>query len=342
MVECDDEYWECDGLKSEITFHQPTDKPSTVTSFIYCLRLCEILAFSLRTLYSTKKAKIWSGHVGNEWQHRLVAQINSELNNWKESVPEHLKWDPLRTDPLYFDQSTAIYTVFYYVQMQIHRPLISRNTPTISSSLATCTDAARRCGHLLDVQFKRRPLALPHVVISSFTAGVILLLGVWSGQKDFDPHDDMATVQSCLHTLKVLEPTWHIAEQNTYAPQDVPQPVASTSSVVPPMPGLLATGASAELTSLPPVDSPHPPMPRPNQYYQHYAPENAGLPPTHVFSHTSFFREDHVFNGEASSHTDPSYQFPRQMEQVWSQAPTGFDLAEWDVFITNMGRTSKT
>jgi hypothetical protein len=88
-IECDDEYWEPNGDSGQ-TFQQPSGKPSVITAFVYKLRLCEILASTLRTLYSTKKSKIRSGSMGsgNEWEHQIVAELDSSLNSWKDELPE--------------------------------------------------------------------------------------------------------------------------------------------------------------------------------------------------------------------------------------------------------------
>ena len=86
-IECDDECWEPSGDSGQ-AFQQPGGKTSVITTFVYQLRLCEILAFTLRTLYSTKKSKIRSGLIGNEWEHRIVAELDSSLNKWKDSLPE--------------------------------------------------------------------------------------------------------------------------------------------------------------------------------------------------------------------------------------------------------------
>ena len=83
-IECDDEYWKPSGDLD----HQPNGKPSVITAFVYQLKLCEILAFTMRTLYATKKSKIRSGLIGNEWEHRIVAELDSSLNKWKDSLPE--------------------------------------------------------------------------------------------------------------------------------------------------------------------------------------------------------------------------------------------------------------
>ena len=49
-TECDDEYWFTP--EGEPSFEQPPDKPSTVTAFVYALKLGQILAFAMRTVVS--------------------------------------------------------------------------------------------------------------------------------------------------------------------------------------------------------------------------------------------------------------------------------------------------
>ncbi|KAF8070636.1 fungal-specific transcription factor domain-containing protein [Lyophyllum atratum] len=386
LVECDDEYWEY-GVNSELTFKQPVNKPSYVTAFNCCLSLCEILSFSMRTLYSTKKAKLWSGHVGNDWRHRLVAQMDSALNKWSDSVPDHVKWDPHRENALFSDQSTALYLVFYYVQMQIHRPFIQKDSPTSYASLAICTNAARACGHVLDIQFKRRILSLPHVIISAFTAGVILLLSTWSGRnlKEVDPHDDIAVLQSCLRTLKALEPTWHVAGRlwdmlNELANVRIPQP-----------PKPLAASKKRQRDSVQPVPEPHAGILSAQMDTTSSAKSNRALGPSDNIQlsrtsdlglrplssnaeqiHDSYpvarvdghdepslpygasFTADHSDithsmgmvmgrNVEGPSSTEkpdvvaPYQSIDRVALSMWTNAPTGFDVAEWDMFIANMG-----
>jgi hypothetical protein len=86
-IECDDEYWKPNGTLGQ-ALQQPSGKPSVITTFVYQLKLCEILAYTLRTLYATKKSRIMSGLIGNNWEHRIVAELDSSLNKWKDSLPE--------------------------------------------------------------------------------------------------------------------------------------------------------------------------------------------------------------------------------------------------------------
>jgi hypothetical protein len=86
-VECDDEYWEAENPAD--AFKQPPGKPSYAAAFTYTLKLMEIIGFMSRTLYSTKKSRILSGVVGEEWEQRVVTELDSSLNKWKDSLPAH-------------------------------------------------------------------------------------------------------------------------------------------------------------------------------------------------------------------------------------------------------------
>lgn len=52
------------------------------------------MASALRTLYSTKKSKVRLGFVGERWEQRTVAELESSLNKWLASVPAHCKLRP--------------------------------------------------------------------------------------------------------------------------------------------------------------------------------------------------------------------------------------------------------
>jgi hypothetical protein len=86
-VDCDDEYWEIDE-DSHVTFNQPPGKPSRVTAFIAHLRLTEILVYSMRTLHSTRKSRT-SQISDEEWEQRIVTEVDSAMNQWKDGLPNH-------------------------------------------------------------------------------------------------------------------------------------------------------------------------------------------------------------------------------------------------------------
>ncbi|KIJ13123.1 hypothetical protein PAXINDRAFT_14023 [Paxillus involutus ATCC 200175] len=220
-IECDDEYW--DHLDPEQAFKQPLDKPLTISFFTNYLKLNHILAFALRTIYSINKSKVHLGFVGQQWEEHIVAEHDSALNKWFDAVPQHLRWDPTResNSPL-FMQSSALYTNYYLIQIYIHRPFIpSPGKPSLISfpSLAICTNAARSCSHVIDVQYKRRSRASfmsPFLQNPAFTAGIVLAFNIWGGKQSglsIDSEKEMADVGKCMSVLKRLEKQWHVARQ---------------------------------------------------------------------------------------------------------------------------------
>ena len=89
-LEVDDEFWET--ADSDKAFQQPQNKPCQISAFNCTIKLCEILAFTQRTLYSTKKSKLMTGFVGSEWEYRIVSQLDSSMNRWKDSLPKHCEY----------------------------------------------------------------------------------------------------------------------------------------------------------------------------------------------------------------------------------------------------------
>ncbi|EGN92361.1 hypothetical protein SERLA73DRAFT_99356 [Serpula lacrymans var. lacrymans S7.3] len=214
-IECDDEYWETSD--PEKAFKQPSDKPSAVSYFVNLLKLHQILAFALRTIYSINKSKVLLGFVGQQWEQHIVAELDSALNKWIDAVPDHLRWDPNREDDRFFMQSAGLYATYYHLQILIHRPFIPsprKPSPLSFPSLAICTNAARSCSHVIDILRKRSGVASPYVQMSAFTAGIVLLLNIWGGKRSglaTDPIKEMSDVHKCMQVLRVCERRWHSA-----------------------------------------------------------------------------------------------------------------------------------
>lgn len=57
-TECDDEYWLTP--EGELSFEQPPGKPSKVTAFVCVVKLCQILAFAMRTVVSQLASRMFS------------------------------------------------------------------------------------------------------------------------------------------------------------------------------------------------------------------------------------------------------------------------------------------
>jgi hypothetical protein len=125
------------------------------------------------------------GIVGPQWEQRIVAELDSSLNKWIDSVPDHrtrptppgslsltypllVRWDPNRENLLFFNQSATLFTNYYFVQILIHRPFISPPSKPSSMtfpSLAICTNAARSCCHVADIQNQRGACPLGYIQV---------------------------------------------------------------------------------------------------------------------------------------------------------------------------------
>ncbi|KAJ7497502.1 fungal-specific transcription factor domain-containing protein [Mycena latifolia] len=211
-LEVDDEYWE--HPDPEQAFKQPPGKPSLLTYFVCHIRLCEILGSTLRRLYASNKSRILMGLVGNDWEQRAVSELDSAMNEFLGSLPEHLRWDPDRTG-VFFDQSAVLHTMYYSLQITIHRPYIHKLTTLAFPSLAICTSAARSGIHVVDVWLNRlQRVALPHMQTAVFISGVILLLNLFGVKRAGLPIDvgkELAHVTTSMRILKFFEARWQTA-----------------------------------------------------------------------------------------------------------------------------------
>ncbi|PIL33896.1 transcription factor [Ganoderma sinense ZZ0214-1] len=211
MTEVDDEYWENED--PELEFKQPEGKPSKI-AFANCLvGLQKILAYASRTIYSINKSKQTLGYVGPEWEQRTVAELDSALNKWIDTVPEHLKWDPNREDDIFMNQSCTLYANYYWLQICIHRPFIqpSKANRLPFPSLTICTNAARSATHVMETQCQKNGKALILNRLPLFTSGLVLLFNLWGGKRTgLSSEVAMADVHKCMQMLKRLE-------QHTYS-----------------------------------------------------------------------------------------------------------------------------
>ncbi|KAF9649885.1 hypothetical protein BDM02DRAFT_1732786 [Thelephora ganbajun] len=212
-ADCDDEYWA--PTNGGVPFKQPPGIPSTITFFNLSHGLNQIVSFAMRTIYSINRSKVLFGYVGPQWEQTTVAQLDSALNKWVDSIPDYLRWDPSRENGLFFDQSAILYAHYYQTQILIHRPFIPKpDKPSLLSfpSLAICANAARSCSHIIDLQKRRGSRALYLNSMPAFCAGIVLLVNMWGAKKarvKFDHTREMGDVHKCMEALLACETLYH-------------------------------------------------------------------------------------------------------------------------------------
>ncbi|KAF5380741.1 hypothetical protein D9757_007121 [Collybiopsis confluens] len=210
---CDEEYWENENPRK--AFVQPADKPSKSASWIHFIKLMEIAGLVHRLIYPIRKSSHWRrlGVQGLSWNQKSVIELDSALNEWVSSVPEHVKWDPNRLRGVFFQQSVMLFTSYYWVQMQVHKPFIPRpGQDAILSgfpSLAICANAARSCINMVEISSKRQSqLPTPMPMASVFNSAIILLINFWRGKRitpSLDTGTEMREINKCFEILRPFE-----------------------------------------------------------------------------------------------------------------------------------------
>ncbi|KAE9394585.1 hypothetical protein BT96DRAFT_998390 [Gymnopus androsaceus JB14] len=232
--ECDDEYWEIPS-NPQMEFTQPIGKPSHMSYWHHFMKLLRIAGLVKDHLFTTRKAAPWLDS-SPENTNKIVMELDSALNSWVDELPEHLKWDPNRSDEILFAQTVMMHSNYYWVQIQIHKlfirpgPLSTGNFP----SLAICTNASRAFIHMLDVYMARPEMPLlPNYMAPTFVAATMLLINLWTSirvKSSYDPRNDMNDVSNCLKHLAKYETRYEYAGRLF----DILEAVISVSQMPPP------------------------------------------------------------------------------------------------------------
>ncbi|KAF8973127.1 hypothetical protein BDZ97DRAFT_1779521 [Flammula alnicola] len=338
-IECDDEYWEIDD--PEQAFKQPPGKPCTITSFVCALKLCEILAFALRTLYSTKKSKILSGLIGNEWERRIVAELDSSMNKWKDSLPLFLRWDPEMQNPLFFHQSVSLHATYYYTQIQIHRPFLTKKSSLSFPSLAMCTNAARSCAHILEVSLTRGIHHAPNLIMAAFSAGVVISLNLWGNKRSEltgDPAKEKENLQKIVNFLKAGEKRWHsagrmrdmlneVSSLNDYQPTFSKRRRDSFTNLQHP-----AAYSTSTFVNTPPRPATFPPELPVQQLGQQL--NSANYVPAAPLPQQSMANNRYTHHVAGEYIPDPTAT--EDLFSLWSEVPVAFSSDEWEAYLANV------
>lgn len=211
-VDCDDEYWENDD--PSLAFKQPDGKPTRASYFISIIKLTQIYLSARQAFYSVKHPDVPEGMTDDEWDQAELARLNAALNAWVDSVPDHLRWGKPHLDPVFLDQCAILHTTYYFIQILIHRPFLSYpKKPSMSfTALAVCTNAARACSKIMEVQSKTGYIPLPQVHLALFVSGLMLLLSIWKGRRTgfamMDERKEAIGVQATIRVLQTYEDRW--------------------------------------------------------------------------------------------------------------------------------------
>ncbi|KAJ7134517.1 fungal-specific transcription factor domain-containing protein [Mycena epipterygia] len=288
-LEVDDEYW--GGT-------QPLGKPSLLSFFICNLRLCEILGDVLRRLYGSTKSKTLMGWTGVEWEQRVVSELDSAMNDFLDSVPPHLRWNPERTPDVFFDQSALLHLTYHYIQIAIHRPYLRKPNVLAAPSLSICTTAARSIIHAADVwmrKFKRLPL--PFLQNPVFISGIILLMNIFGSKRaglSIDKNKDLAQIGTAVEILGSADTRWQPAGRLKEMLQELESPDGPLSLRWPPKNESSGSAAGVAV-----------PIMAPRETLSVYA-ASAGIPENILHpNHTRSFDPEHLWSSMPSSDQSP-------------------------------------
>ncbi|EJD02602.1 uncharacterized protein FOMMEDRAFT_84516, partial [Fomitiporia mediterranea MF3/22] len=239
-LEVDDEYW-IPNDPSQPAFKQPPGKPSMVSGFVSMLKLTQIMAHALRTIYCIDKSKVLLGLVSDDWQEQIVSQLNTVLDEWVESVPEHLRLSNGIENDVFSNQSATLYTSYYLALILIYRPFShasallpepqqdaparpNKTFPFPADSI--CTSAAHSAVRIIDAQMRRGLSNIPNMVSVAHIAAVTQLMSMHaaqvtaSGSRDVDPsarlrerEKYLQDVEKCIRCLEMAESRWIMARR---------------------------------------------------------------------------------------------------------------------------------
>ncbi|VDC07914.1 unnamed protein product [Peniophora sp. CBMAI 1063] len=200
---CDDEYLTLEDPE------QASTQPSLISYFVWVLKLSQIQGLALRTIYASAKARVHYNFRGEDWMNTTVAHLDSLLNGWADSVPDHLRWDPARTDDTFFSQSAHLHLQYRATQLLIHRPSIAARglKPLPTLSLVVCTGAARSIARVADALNKRKPDHLGALDVLMWTLGMsalVLLVNVANARLSNTPIDRTRAMEDFDLLLSIL------------------------------------------------------------------------------------------------------------------------------------------
>ncbi|KAJ7505493.1 fungal-specific transcription factor domain-containing protein [Mycena galericulata] len=337
-LEVDDEYW-------EVGFTQPLGKPSRVSFLVHLLRLCEILGDAMRRVYASAKWKSRMGWTGPEWEQATVAELDSAMNKFLDSLPPHLRWNPdnHQTEP-FSHQSAVLYMTFYYIQIIIHRPFIHKATSLAAPSLSICTNAARSALRIADIWMTRMH-GLPSCFVQTpvFVSAVILIMSSFGSKRgglSVDSSKDLAQVAKGMDMLNFAASRWQTAGRLCALVQELQSlELYSTHSGAPSV-----EQSNVLLTERPSPFMPSAWIPGPSATFsgvtdQFYAQDASSFEPGTSIEQLLADAAPSEQGNDWTTSSDPANDIVLDDEvmSMWMAVPTDFtNMLQWDAYIENM------
>ncbi|CAK5277395.1 unnamed protein product [Mycena citricolor] len=344
-VDCDDECWD---RPAPLSFRQPAGKPSEISFFICYAKLFEIQAAVTSTIYSPRKARDLSGRaLPPVSDAQNIVAFDSALNSWILEIPDHLTWDPERKNVLHLNQSALLHCGYYLVQIMVHRPYIpaplETARPGALPSLAICTNAARSCARIIHTQNQLGLEPNHNMLAAAFTSAIVLLLHTWSGKRSgfaYDPEKEMEDVFKCMAALANAEARYQAAGRF----HDILERLISVGDmsewskryVEATAPARFQHGSASECTSSEPTVWPAQVPAESSGFYGANSSSYAFLPNSHgetgpATSYHLPLDAENLFQMPGN----PDMNADADIMSMWSAAPSGFELADWESYIMN-------
>ncbi|KAJ7287463.1 fungal-specific transcription factor domain-containing protein [Mycena rebaudengoi] len=213
-LEVDDEFWE-----SETPFYQPPGTPCRITFFNLWLKISQIITYTVQTIYAVHNPRALLGRIAKVRTEEVVAQLTAALRDWKNSLPDYLRWPNDIQDEQLSNQSATLNTTYYLAEMLVFRAFIPPiatpapapppQLPKITSAmpaLAICTRAARASTRIIEVQLARPGgwTNIPTLIAVSQLSAAILTLGVWDLKTKQQRHQLEDIKPPLAHTIAAL------------------------------------------------------------------------------------------------------------------------------------------
>ncbi|KAJ1300427.1 hypothetical protein OPQ81_005247 [Rhizoctonia solani] len=221
IIELDDEDWSTDG-----DLFQPLSTHCRLSYFNGLVGLIRILGRAIQTLYALDRTKRQMGLIGPEKEGELLADLQRHLEQWKSTVPDHLKLTTSMSLPdIFFDQAISLWSTYYHIDITIHREFITKKSELTASCLDRCRRSARECARILELHLQAEgSLPILHTVQAAFSIGMVLVFDILAGEKaarnpnnpwasteDYPKSEKEADVERCRAVLERAESRWYLA-----------------------------------------------------------------------------------------------------------------------------------